>query len=462
VASLAANRWLGGTFRRAALLVVSGLFYAAMDLGALVPLGAVVVSSWAGGIAVARRRQGGVLALAIVGVLVPLLATKYWPWLRQALADGSWWDSGALDARPVPPGLSFVSLQAVGYVADVWRRQIAPTKRVADQALFLAFFPQLVAGPIERTGSLRPQLEAASRPTHEDLYGAAKLALWGYTLKLLLADALAGPVDTLLAIKGSSGGGALLLALALFSVRLYFDFLGYSCIAVALGQAHGVRLTFNFAHPYGAAGLREFWRRWHISLSTWWRDYVYIPLGGRRGSVLRQLVALLAAFLLSGLWHGAGLGFLAWGALHGAGLAIERVARGLLERWNTALSRLDGRSARFVGVAVTSGFVTVCWLPFLAGPLHPMATLLERLLSAFRAGSETSRAIAGLVPTLLVPLGLALTGLALERPMQRWWRAVPPTGRAGIARDLALTNAMVIGLLLFGDFGGRSFIYFAF
>lgn len=459
--SLVANRRLSGQARRVALLSVSASFYATMDLVALAPLSVVVVTSWACGLVVLRHRHRSVLAVSVLSVLGPLFAAKYWPWLRDAFAHGVWWDSAAPGGRGVPLGLSFLSLQAVGYVADVWSRRVTPTARILDHAFYLCFFPQLVAGPIERTASLRPQLESPAQPTHTDFYGAGKLVLWGYTLKLLLADPLAAPIGSLLSMKGSVAGGALLLALGLFSARLYFDFLAYSCISVALARAHGVRLTFNFLHPYTAIGFREFWRRWHISLSTWWRDYVYIPLGGRQGSATRRFSALLCSFLLSGLWHGAGLGFLFWGAVHGLAVACERAIRSR-RWWRHRRPTWHHATARSAGTIFTATFVTVCWLPFLASSMHPTVSLVERLVVAVGAGRVTFQSIFGLLPTLLVPLTICVTGLVLDRPMQRWWLADPPSGRVAIAQDLALTNAMVLGLLLFGDFGGRSFIYFAF
>lgn len=220
----------------------------------------------------------------------------------------------------LPAGISFYTFQTLGYVLDVRRGTVPPEKHLGHYALFVCFFPQLVAGPIERTAALLPQLKNGHRTP--DAQGAL-LMLRGFAKKLLLADTAAGFVDAVYAAPGQGTGPEMLLATVLFAGQIYFDFSGYSDIAVGAAALLGVKLNRNFDHPYSACSIREFWRRWHISLTRWFTDYLYIPLGGSRCGLARHCFNLLLVFLASGLWHGAAWHFVLWGALHGVLLAGE-------------------------------------------------------------------------------------------------------------------------------------------
>lgn len=459
--SVAAARWLSGSARPWVLLLSSAAFYTALDARALVAVAFVVLLSWVSAHALVRFRSGIALSVAIFLTLCPLFIAKYVPWIRQLVETGDWWVGASLDSRGVPPGISFVALQAVGLVVDVWRGRCAPSG-LRDHALFLAFFPQLVAGPIERAETLVPQLANPVRPGAVQLYTSGKLLLWGYALKLCIADQIAGPIEQWLRLPAEQAPAGLALALPLFSARLYLDFYAYSCIAVALGMAHGIHLTQNFANPYGAAGVAEFWRRWHISLSAWWRDYVYVPIGGRRRGGWRAVAAVSSVFLLSGIWHGAGVGFLLWGAFHGVAVLLERSAVRMYSAW--PLLRRSGVDTwgRPVWVGLTVVFVSVCWLPFLAGPERETPELLGRLAAAFGGGVGTLRHAGQLVAADALIVALAITVTVVAHRMESWyWRRDTAT-RLRVVADVAITNVLVISLLLFGDFGGRSFIYFGF
>lgn len=458
LASIAASRWLSGRTRATALLAASLAYYALTGAATLAVVLAVVLISWMGGAFIAHRRSAPWIGLWVFLTLIPLLGSKYLPWLLGVLHGTDWWQSDSAAGQGVPTGLSFVSLQAVGFLLDVGRGRVAPIARIADHTLFLTFFPQMGAGPIERAESLVPQLRSPAKPSARDYYGAAKLFLWGYSLKLLLADQIAAPVAALVGTTGQYGPAAIVLALLLFSLQLFCDFYGYSCIAVALGKAHGVKLTMNFAHPYGAVGLRAFWHRWHVSLSRWWRDYVYVPIGGSRRGWWRHVVALACAFLLSGIWHGAGLGFVLWGAIHGALILCEHILRS-----GTHLAAVrQWRSMRTVGAVVTFVVVTLLWLPFLASPEHPMTQLADRLWHGMTQWRMTAVVVGTLLPTYYLPLALGTLGLLLERPLQRWYWDCDTPSTTLLYTDVLITNVMLVALLLFGDFGGQAFIYFAF
>lgn len=443
------------------MLASSLLLYGhSSPLGTLVLL-SVVLASWSAARLVEARPGRGSLAVAVALTALPLVLFKYLPWAIELSLGAQWWQSPALYDRGVPPGVSFVTLQAIGYVVDVYRLRINPTRGFLGHALFLTFLPQLVAGPIERAASLQPQLEKPARVRWSDFYTAAKLALWGYSLKLIFANPIGIASDALTEHSVLNEPGAILVALALFSFRIYFDFYGYSCIAVAFGQMHGLRLTMNFLRPYGAPSLPAFWRRWHVSLSTWLRDYVFLPLGGSRSGVLRYTLAVLAAFLVSGLWHGAGAGFLLWGAAHGFLVVLSRIVM-QRRRLQTIAEASPKQLWQRLGVVATWTMVTLLWLPFLASPSAELPDLLSALGKAIQHPIEAGEAALRLTLTYWWGIVLAVVCLGLDRAMNSWFLGPPPVGRRRLLAEIGLSNALVLALVLFGGFGSQQFIYFAF
>ena len=265
----------------------------------------------------------------------------------------------------LPIGISFYTFHSLSYCIDVYRRKFPPTHRWRDYALYVAFFPQLVAGPIVRWTFMREQIE---HPRHLGVSGLGTgiaLMLIGLFQKVVLADSLFAPVaDQVFSADQAVGVAQAWIGTAAFSGQIFCDFAGYSTCAIGAALAFGFRLPLNFLNPYAALGLSDFWRRWHISLSTWLRDYLYIPLGGNRGSALRTARNLMLTMLLGGLWHGAGWTFIIWGALHGAYLLVERMLR-------TALPA-TGRAARLLalpGAIATLLAVMYAWVWFRAGSL---------------------------------------------------------------------------------------------
>jgi D-alanyl-lipoteichoic acid acyltransferase DltB (MBOAT superfamily) len=224
----------------------------------------------------------------------------------------------------LPVGISFYTFQAVGYTIDVYRKDISHERNFIDYSLFVSFFPQLVAGPIERAKNLLPQFKQTKILTKENLYGGLKLMLWGYFLKLVLADRLGIYVDAVFNNIDNHNGTSVALASVLFAFQIYGDFSGYSLIAIGVAKVMGFDLVTNFVRPYFAVNITTFWRRWHISLSTWFKDYLYIPLGGNRGSNVKNNFNIFITFFVSGIWHGANYTFVIWGALHGLFLIIEK------------------------------------------------------------------------------------------------------------------------------------------
>jgi D-alanyl-lipoteichoic acid acyltransferase DltB (MBOAT superfamily) len=265
----------------------------------------------------------------------------------------------------LPVGISFYTFQSMSYVIDVYRRDMQPVGKFADYALYVSYFPQLVAGPIERGSRLLPQILSPARVTPSRIHIAAILILLGLAKKVLIADSVAPEVDRIFANPDEMSAGMLLRGAYLFAFQIYGDFSGYTDIARGVSELFGIRLMINFDQPYLSRSMTEFWRRWHISLSTWLRDYLYIPLGGNRHGALQTYRNLMLTMLIGGLWHGAAWTFVIWGGLHGAMLAVER-RLGIGTRdvpWSAAPVALVGSVVR---VLLTFHLAVFCWIFFRA------------------------------------------------------------------------------------------------
>lgn len=304
-----------------------------------------------------------VLACTLVACLGVLFVFKYFNFFSESLSALA--AAFAIPMHPVtlqlllPVGISFYTFQTLGYVIDVYRGDVQAEHHFGIYATFISFFPQLVAGPIERTRNLLPQIrEEHPFDDAQALYGA-KLMLWGYFKKMVIADNLAVFVDRIFDDVFANSGFAFVLAVFFFTIQIYCDFSGYSDIARGVAKLMGIELMENFKSPYFAQGLRDFWSRWHISLSTWFRDYLYIPLGGNRRGKVRQQINLFVTFLVSGLWHGANWTFVLWGAVHGIG----QVAENLVFRSRDDARTVPGRVCRTL---LTFLFVAFAWTFFRA------------------------------------------------------------------------------------------------
>jgi alginate O-acetyltransferase complex protein AlgI len=265
----------------------------------------------------------------------------------------------------LPVGISFYTFQEMSYTIDIYRGQFSPRRDFVTFALSVAYFPHLVAGPIQRASGLIPQLERPRRVDWAVLREAAVLILIGYFKKVGVADAVAPTVDICFRSPQLYSGSDLLYGLYLFAIQIYCDFSGYTDIARGVSKLFGIELMINFERPYFAASITEFWRRWHISLSTWLRDYLYIPLGGNRRGSARTYANLLITMLLGGLWHGANWTFVVWGALHGAYLSIEK-AMGVTVSAVRSPASLPEKMTRALRGVVTFHLVALAWIFFRA------------------------------------------------------------------------------------------------
>ena len=297
----------------------------------------------------------------------------------------------------LPIGISFYTFQALSYSIDVYRGALGAERDFFDFALYVSFFPQLVAGPIERSTNLLHQFKIY----HEfDAKGAAlglRLMVWGFFKKIVVADRLAVIVDTVYNNPSGYNGVYYIIATVAFAFQIYCDFSGYSDIAIGIARIMGVELMRNFERPYFSKSITEFWRRWHISLSTWFRDYLYFPLGGNRKGYFRTLLNLFIVFLVSGLWHGASWTFVIWGALNGAAIVIEKILgigknagkelyvkqKALENRQRPVLLRLAKAIAGIIPMLLTFAFTCFTWVFFRARNLGEAFYMLPRFLQGF-------------------------------------------------------------------------------
>jgi len=442
------------------LLVASYIFYGAWDWRFLSLIALSTVTDFAIGRLLGRTRDPSrrrrLVTLSIVVNLGILAIFKYAGFFVDSMHDLLGLFGVAMSTHALrivlPVGISFYTFQALSYTIDVYRRRIEPARDVLDFALFIAFFPQLVAGPIERASHLLPQVERRRRVDRESLNVGAWLVLWGLFKKVVIADNLAPLVDAVYDPSGTPVAGEIVVATYAFAFQIYCDFSGYTDMARGLARLMGFDIMLNFNLPYIAASPADFWHRWHISLSTWLRDYLYIPLGGNRYGSWRTYRNLSITMLLGGLWHGASWPFVLWGGYHAGLLVVQRLAAPLLAQ--LAPTRRVGRVAwRIVGALMTFHLVCVGWMAFRAESVAQLARLLGTLWGGFDLG---------LAGEWLVPV-IALVGpLLLWQAVQLWTRDLEPVLRWPVVVRAVTYAAVVLSIIVLGEDGGAPFIYFQF
>jgi alginate O-acetyltransferase complex protein AlgI len=439
-------------FRTYLLLAASYLFYSWWDVRFLSLIVVSTLVDFVAGGKIAGATETGArrrwMAVSLVVNLGILGFFKYWDFFVGSASDLL--SSLGLESNlplisvVLPVGVSFYTFQTLSYTVDVYRGRLEPEPNLARFALFVAFFPQLVAGPIERARHLLPQLRALPGSRDQvDWGGSLTLIARGLFRKAVIADGVAPIVNQVFASPGRYGSLTLWIGVFAFSLQIYGDFAGYTDIARGTARLFGVDLMENFHAPYGSKSFSEFWRRWHISLSTWLRDYLYIPLGGNRQGRLRTYRNLMITMLLGGLWHGAAWGFVLWGGLHGLYLAAERL-------WRDRRGRED---APF-GLPAWSVFliVTVTWIPFRAASLGSAVSILGGLV-----GSTGGEQLPG------AAIVLALAGLATIWIDQTVLKGSvdPVAGFPSFRRGLVYGTALVAAILLIPT-SAVPFIYFQF
>jgi len=454
-------------FRWPVLLLASCYFYMVFVPKYILILLVLIGVDYTAGLVIesaAGKTRKAVLVISLVANVGMLAFFKYFNFAEGVLSRfGGWFGTGFhlshLDIL-LPIGLSFHTFQSMSYTIEVYRGAQRAERHLGVYALYVLFYPQMVAGPIERPQNLLPQFHAAVPFVRENLVRGIELMLWGLFKKMVIADNLALIVDPAYDHPAAHRGWPLVLATYAFAFQIYCDFSGYTDIARGAARAMGYHLMRNFDIPYHAESITDFWRRWHISLTTWFRDYLYIPMGGNRVGRLRGYFNVMLVFLISGFWHGASWAFLAWGALHGAYLIVGRTTQTLRQGMWTRLGLADrGFFRRAMAVVVTFHLVLVSWVLFRAGTLHHTEDVV-RALRVFQSGGL-------LLPASLdrfhrVGLLLAMLFLAVAHLVHRRFGLRAVVERFSRPVYVGLVCLGFASILLLGQFASHDFIYFQF
>lgn len=442
--------------RNGVLLAASWLFYAWGEPIFIGLLAALTLFNYRAALAIDRREGARRRRALAVAVAVNLLCLGVFKYADLAAATANWL-AGPLGVKlptprlALPLGISFFTFHALSYLIDVHRGRFGANRSLTQVALYIAFFPQLIAGPIVRYKSIAPRLNRR-RTTLGRASAGARIFVIGLAQKLVIADALAPFADAVFDHAGHPGLAESWLGLAAYTLQIYFDFAGYSLMAIGLGLVFGFRLPRNFRRPYASRSITEFWRRWHISLSSWFRDYLYIPLGGNRGPAWRTARNLITVFLLCGLWHGASWTFVLWGAWHGKLLILERIGLG------RALKRLPPPLAwAYAMLAVMGG-----WVLFRSADLGRAVDIWSGLVGLNGAGPLSGAAAMAFTAELrwLIPLSAALAVFGLPSLAGRMARrARAPLVWADTAAVLCLA---ILSLLQVASGTYSPFLYFRF
>jgi alginate O-acetyltransferase complex protein AlgI len=451
--------------RNGVLLVASLVFYAWGELR-YVPLvlASVLFNGWIGariGDAASPVNRKRWLALGVALNLATLAVFKYANfafenWAAVAPFLGVAPNAVAIATIPLPLGISFFTFHAISYVVDVYKRNAAPQRHLPTFALYILLFPQLIAGPIIRWRDIAGQLASRHERLADVAYGVRRFVI-GLAKKVLIANTLGRVADPIFALPAGELTTPLAwLGLVCYALQIYFDFSGYSDMAIGLMRMFGFRILENFDYPYISRSVREFWRRWHISLSNWFRDYLYVPLGGNRRGRLREYANLVIVFLLCGLWHGASWPFVLWGAWHGAFLVLERAGFGRVLARSGALAHAYALAAIVLG-----------WVLFRCDTLAHAARYYAAL-AGFASGDSTLQPLAErLDPLVLSALAVAVVFCAPVAPMLGRWRdrlaVAPAVGRLLLTLDFAGLGVLLWAAAAFLAAGTYNpFIYFRF
>ena len=442
-----------GKARNLFLLVVSYLLYMQWKpVYALILMGVTVVTYWAALRLDGTRRSRAVVTAGVILALLPLVVFKYFNFINDSLGEalslaGLHFQLPGLNWA-VPIGISFFTFQALGYLWDVYYKRQEAERDFLTYALFVSFFPSILSGPINKASLVIPQLKAL-RPQYDraKVTEGLRLILWGMFMKVVVADRVALYVDTVLPNYMYYSGISCFVASVCYTIQIYADFAGYSLMAIGVGKTLGFELTENFRRPYFAVSVTDFWHRWHISLSTWLKDYIYIPMGGSRCSRLRNYWNIFVTFLVSGVWHGANWTFIVWGCMHGICQIVEKMLNQQRCRY--------GLAGKTVKVIITFLVVNFAWIFFRMPTLGDACGVIARIF-------DLSHAHAVFMPTAtdsaLMALGVGM--LFAKDFLDEFFpcRCRLLDNRRAVVRWSAAVVTLVL-ILLCGVFSADQFIY---
>ncbi len=455
-----------------AMLIMSYWFYAAWNFRLLALILFTTAVSYFCAIIIEKTEKKSLKKLCITATLIVCLGTLFFFKYYNFLADSVAGIAGAVSGKTydfslnliLPVGISFYTFQTLSYAIDVYRGDIKAERNFFWYALFVSFFPQLVAGPIERPDNLMPQLKEFHKLNAENAFlGMQKMAV-GFFKKIVVADIIATYVNTVYNDVSAATAPGIIIATVLFAVQIYCDFSGYTDIAIGCSRVMGIKLMQNFDRPYSARSIKEFWDRWHISLSTWFRDYLYIPLGGNRCSRPRYYMNLFIVFLVSGLWHGANWTFVLWGALHGFfrvfGTATKKSRMALYGKMG-----INRDSKIFAAAQRCCTFFLVCfsWIFFRANSIGDIGTIFGKLFSSSAWSFADTVSGMGLTAAGAVCVVLAIASLIMLDRLMSIPQAECDSSAMKKSTVMCMTWVVIAAWVLILSAGGAStFIYFQF
>jgi len=408
------------------LLLASWIFYGMFELWFLALLFFITIVNYSGAIAIDKWKNRCKLAVTTTIILsIGLLAVMKYAYLLN-------------NSILLPIGLSFFTFQALAYSIDVYRRKISIERDFIKVALYISFLPTILSGPIERARNIFPQLSSVTPMNYDNTIIGVKMFIYGIFKKVVIADRLALYVNEVYAMPDAHSGSTLALAALFYSIQIYCDFSGYADMAIGVGRVLGFKIMDNFRFPYFATSIKEFWRRWHISLTSWFTEYVYISLGGNRVNKLRWLFNIMAIFLLSGLWHGATIAFIIWGAIHGVAYLIEHY----LKFWKN----------NFLYGVVCFIVVTLAWIYFRVEDSALATTIVGKIFSEF--WTPATAMVNGSSFSFVVTIGLLLLFIVREIISYR------SSDEVKVVTNIECI-LLLIGVALFGV-STSQFVYFQF
>lgn len=408
-----------------------------------------------------KNKKKGILLIAAILCLCVLFVFKYFNFAMDSLSKVTNLLSIQLHTPTLnlllPVGISFYTFQTLSYVIDVYRGEVEAEHNFGYYATFISFFPQLVAGPIERTYNLLPQIKAEHYFDYESAtYGLKRIA-WGMFKKICIADVIAVYVDAVYRSLETNTGFPMLVAVLGFTMQIYCDFSGYSDIAIGTAKMLGISLMENFKSPYFSHSVREFWSKWHISLSTWFRDYVYIPLGGSRCGGIRNVFNLMLTFLMSGLWHGANWTFVIWGGIHGGALLLERILYQQIRFLNN-----KKRLYKLLSWTIVFCFCNLAWVFFRAESVKDALFVISNMFNGISKGRQYLSNSIGLGYWKCIKILFTVFLLALYDFYSKKTDVIVWLSKQKSLIRWTIYIMLVMWIFLFAQIGGNNFLYFQF
>lgn len=440
------------------ILVSSIFFYSSWDYRFLGLLLFIIASSFYMGYLINRTKNKDKKKLCLIITLVIILGIlflfKYYNFFVNSFIDLFHLFGISLTASTLkiilPIGISYYAFSSLSYCIDIYKGKISPTKDILAYSTYVSFFPSILSGPIGRADKQLPQFFERRVFSYESATEAARALVWGAFIKLCIADRLGIYVDAVYGNIPHHNGTTLFLTEILYSIQIYSDFAGYSLIAIGCGKLLGINLLENFHRPYLSKTVTEFWRRWHISLTSWFRDYIYFPLGGSRVTKSRWILNILIVFVVSGIWHGAGYAFIVWGLLHGFIMIIERLLYGK----NIKALKETFSLSNLLRIIITFNIVSLIWIFFRLESINDAIFVINKIFS------NPGRPFFDVL-TLLIAFVSIIILVIKELADEYNWQLKLLSNNNKVIR-YATYVFLIVFILLFGELDGSSFIYFQF